>query len=60
VNREFRDILHDGQFKQRGALKAERDEPALADLPRLVFRFNHRSLGRLRQLVDRINQTRPE
>jgi hypothetical protein len=27
----------------------------LIALPRLVFRFNRRNLGRLRQLIDRIN-----
>ena len=25
-------------------------------MPRLVFRFNRRSLGRLRQLIDAINR----
>lgn len=51
----FADILVDGDFEQRTALPAE-DEPALATLPRLVFHFNRRSLGRLRLLIDCINQ----
>ena len=32
------------------------DEPDLASYPRLVFRFNRRSLGRLRLLIDVINR----
>jgi hypothetical protein len=38
------------------ALAEERDEPELARLPRLVFEFNRRSFGRLRQLIDLINR----
>ena len=56
INRYFADILIDGQFTQQDALKEERDEPALADKKRLVFRFNRRNLGRLRELVDAINR----
>ena len=55
INEEFQDILAAGQFRQQSAFAAERDEPEIEDLPRLVFRFNRRSLGRLRQLVDTIN-----
>ncbi len=56
VNRDYRDILADGDFRQRGPLSDEKDEPALASLPRLVFQFNRRSLGRLRQLIDLLNR----
>jgi hypothetical protein len=33
----------------------ERDEPALAGLHRLVFAFNRRDHGRLRMLIDHLN-----
>jgi hypothetical protein len=33
----------------------EKDEPALADLSRLVFTFNRRDHGRLRMLIDFLN-----
>lgn len=56
INIRFKDILLDGEFVATGAQTEERDEPELAELPRLVFRFNRRSLGRLRQLVDAINR----
>jgi len=58
INVNFADILTEGQFEQRGALSSERDEPELAELPRLVFHFNRRNLGRLRQLIDTINSGR--
>jgi uncharacterized protein (TIGR00730 family) len=55
INSQFSDILAKGRFKQSAALSSERDEPELADLPRLVFQFNRHDLGRLRQLIDTIN-----
>jgi uncharacterized protein (TIGR00730 family) len=55
VERQFGDIVVDGGFEQCGPLPEEKEEPALAEMPRLVFHFNRRNLGRLRQLVDAIN-----
>ena len=55
INREFRDIAVRGEFKVSGPLTAERDEPALAHLHRLVFHFNKRDHGRLRELIDLLN-----
>jgi uncharacterized protein (TIGR00730 family) len=56
INRDFVDLLTDGTFVQREALPLERDETELAAMPRLVFRFNRRNLGRLRMLIDVINR----
>jgi uncharacterized protein (TIGR00730 family) len=56
INQEFVDLVTDGGFQQREALTLERDETEIAHLPRLVFRFNRRSLGRLRLLIDAINR----
>ena len=55
INASFRDILVDGQFTVGEAQREEKDEPALIALPRLIFHFNRRSLGRLRQLIDALN-----
>ncbi len=52
----FADLLSDGTFELRGPLAEELDEPALRDLPRLVFSFNRRSTGRLRQLISHLNE----
>lgn len=53
---EFKDLLTEGAFEQRIPLPEELDEPALKDLSRLVFSFNRRSAGRLRQLIDHLNR----
>lgn len=55
LNQEFSDILMDGQFQQVEALREEWEEPHIAHLPRLVFHFNWRELGRLRQCIDWLN-----
>lgn len=55
INHEYRDILTEGKFEQSGPLPAEEDEPELAHLPRLVFSFDRRSTGRLRQLINSLN-----
>lgn len=55
LNERFADLLHEGTFVQRAAFPEEADEPELKDLPRLVFSFNRRSAGRLRQLIDHLN-----
>jgi hypothetical protein len=55
VQEQFGDILTDGRFEIRGPLTEELDEPALRDLPRLVFNFDRRSAGRLRQLINHLN-----
>ncbi len=55
LSRNFGDLLGSGQFEQTGALPEESDEPHLADLSRLVFAFNWKDLGRLRQCIDWLN-----
>lgn len=55
IHEHYGDIAHDGKFVVSGPLPEEKDEEALAHLPRLVMRFNRRNLGRLRQLIDRLN-----
>ncbi len=55
LKENYSDILVDGTFEQTKALPEEHGEPDLADLPRLVFHFNRRALGRLRMLIDCIN-----
>ena len=54
IRSEFHDILSEGDFEMRAAL-AEEDEPEIESLPRLVFKFNRRDLGRLRILIDCLN-----
>ncbi len=56
IQDKFADILVDGKYEQRGALPEESGEPDLAEMPRFVFHFDRRSLGRLRMLINYINQ----
>jgi hypothetical protein len=55
IQERFSDLLSEGTFELRGPLEEELDEPDLRELPRLVFSFNRRSAGRLRQLIDHLN-----
>jgi uncharacterized protein (TIGR00730 family) len=55
IKSEFSNILASGSFEQRDALPEEAGEPDLAEMPRLVFHFDRRQLGRLRALINRIN-----
>ncbi|MEO8494901.1 MAG: TIGR00730 family Rossman fold protein [Planctomycetota bacterium] len=59
INSQFAGIVTKGKFRQTSALRAERDEPELDNKPRLVFEFNRRNLGRLRQLIDALNSSMP-
>ncbi|RCS40802.1 TIGR00730 family Rossman fold protein [Bremerella cremea] len=54
IRSEFHGLLSEGDFEIRSAL-AEEDEPEIESLPRLVFHFNRRDLGRLRILIDCLN-----
>ena len=55
LNKEFADILKRGSFEQRDPLPEEWDEPDLWHLPRVLFSFNWKHLGRLRQCIDWLN-----
>jgi uncharacterized protein (TIGR00730 family) len=56
IRSEFKDILAAGTFEQVPALPEEANDTHVADMPRLYFRFDRRSLGRLRMLIDLINR----
>jgi uncharacterized protein (TIGR00730 family) len=56
LRKDFSDILEAGSFDQTAALPDEANDPHVAGLPRLRFRFDRRSLGRLRMLIDVVNR----
>jgi uncharacterized protein (TIGR00730 family) len=56
LNRDFSDLLSRGEIVQGHALEQESGEPDLVSLPRLIMHFDRRQFGRLRMLIDRINQ----
>lgn len=51
----FSSIVVSGTFEQTAALPAEKNEPDLADMQRLVFQFDRRNLAQLRLLINYIN-----
>ena len=53
LNDEFADLVQSGRFEQTGALPAEQDH---LEMPRIVFHHTRRAWGRVRQLIDRINE----
>jgi len=56
LNEEFADIVDEGTIKQYKAFAEEANRPDLAELNRIVLSFNKRDLGRLRQLINEINE----
>jgi uncharacterized protein (TIGR00730 family) len=56
VRRDFSDLLAAGSFRTGSSLPDEENEPHLAALPRLIFRFNRKHFGRLRMLIDFLNR----
>jgi len=56
LNENFGDIVAKGAITKSSALPEEANEPELAEKPRLVFNYNHKSAGRIHQLIRRINE----
>ncbi len=56
LNQNFKDILDEGQIQKCKATSEEANEPDLIHLPRLIMNFNRRSFGKLRAMIDAINQ----
>jgi len=56
MDTEFNDVLASGKFVQGSALPEESSEPDIAHLPRLVFQPHRRNFGRLRKVIDAVNE----
>jgi hypothetical protein len=56
LNDQFADIVSEGKIEKTEALPEEANEPELIEKPRIVFVYDHKSAGRLRQLIDEINK----
>lgn len=59
LNKNFAGLVREGEIVQTSALPAEKNEPEIWELPRLVLAPHRRDFGRFRQLIDAIN-TAPE
>ncbi|MBN1369512.1 MAG: LOG family protein [Dehalococcoidaceae bacterium] len=56
LNQLFKDIITSGDIRRSDPLSAEEDEPALLEKPRLAFKSNRKSAGRLNQMILLINE----
>jgi uncharacterized protein (TIGR00730 family) len=55
LNEKFADLVETGEIVQGSALRQEKNEPEIWQLPRLIFTPYCRSFGRFRQLIDAFN-----
>lgn len=60
LNADFDDLIDGGRIVQGIALPEEANEPDLADVPRLILRPHQRNFGRLRLMIDAINEAELE
>jgi uncharacterized protein (TIGR00730 family) len=57
LNERFAGIcLNGGKFQASGVLPEEENEPEFRELHRIVFPFNRTNFGKLRSLIDVVNQ----
>jgi len=55
LNKNFADLIREGSIVQGSALRQEKNEPEIWNLPRLILTPYRNNFGRLRQLIDAIN-----
>ena len=58
LNESFADIVETGQIVKTAPLPQEKDEPEILSKPRISFRNNQRSAGRLHEMILAINDMR--
>jgi uncharacterized protein (TIGR00730 family) len=56
INEKFSDILTNGEIRRSFPLQKEIQTDEFLNLPRLVLSFDHRSYGRLHELIHAINR----
>jgi uncharacterized protein (TIGR00730 family) len=55
LNKNFSDLLREGAIVQGSALRQEKNEPEIWNLPRLILTPYRNNFGRFRQLIDAMN-----
>ena len=55
LNKNFADLIREGAIVQGSALRQEKNEPEIWNVPRLILTPYRNNFGRLRQLIDAIN-----
>jgi uncharacterized protein (TIGR00730 family) len=56
LNEKFKDLLDAGEIRKVTPLADEADEPDLLSKPRISLNYNHKSAGRLNELILAINR----
>ena len=59
LNDTYGDLLASGTIEAIGATEVEIEDRDHPDLPRIRFHFDRRSLGRLRAMIDDLNEMGP-
>ncbi|MGZ5022238.1 MAG: LOG family protein [Chthoniobacterales bacterium] len=59
LNAQFRNLVRKGEIVQGTALRQEKNEPEIWELPRLIMIPHRHNFGRFRQLIDAINNAEP-
>jgi uncharacterized protein (TIGR00730 family) len=57
LNQDFADIISGAKVQATEALPEERDDQDCVELPRVAFGFNRREYGRLRQMIEVLNNS---
>lgn len=57
LNDEFGDVVESGRIEKASVHRLEADDEHLRDLPRLSFVFNRKAVGRLREMVNVLNDS---
>jgi uncharacterized protein (TIGR00730 family) len=55
LNKKFADLIREGEIVQGSALRPEKNESEIWNLPRLILTPHRENFGRIRQLIDAIN-----
>lgn len=55
LNEDFADIISEGRIEVTKATPIEIEDDDVPHMPRIVFAFNRKNYGRLRQLIDVLN-----
>lgn len=56
LNDKFSDLIEEGEYHTSEALPAEKDEPHLKDLPRLICTRKRGVAGEFRKMIDFVNE----
>jgi hypothetical protein len=56
LNNDFEDIIVSGSIERTDPTTAELDENDALDCDRITFLFDRRQFGRLRQMINRLNE----